>query len=96
MASSLIATTSNRDLQALGTGGRRSIDVAEALGALLSSQLSPAHAALSTEPQPDSARGEVNWYAEGSGPAEPITRLSAEQAAPVQAEADRLVADIRS
>jgi hypothetical protein len=95
MASSLIATTSNRDLQALGTGGRRSIDVAEALAVLLGNQLSPAHAALFAEPQPDSARGEVNWYAEGSGPAEPITRLSAVQAAAVQAEADRLVADIR-
>jgi hypothetical protein len=95
MPSSLIATTSDRDLNALGTGGRRSIDAAEALAALLGSQLSPAHAALFAEPQPDIARGEVNWYAEGSGPAEPFTRLPAEQAATVRAEADRLVADIR-
>ena len=96
MAASRIATTSARDLQPLGTGGQRTIDSAEALTALLARKLTPAHAALFAEPHANSERGEVDWYAEGTGPAEPLSRLSPEQAAPVRAELDRLSDDIRA
>jgi hypothetical protein len=96
MVATRIATTSTRDLQPLGTGGQLTIDAAEVLFALLTRELTPMHAALFAEPHANSERGEVDWYAEGTGPAEPLSRLPPDQAAPVQAELDRLSHDIRA
>jgi hypothetical protein len=96
MAATRIATTSTRDLQPLGTGGQLTIDAAGVLFALLTRELTPGHAALFAEPHANSERGEVDWYAEGTGPAEPLSRLPPEQAARVQAELDRLSSDIRA
>ncbi|HEY0181284.1 MAG TPA: hypothetical protein VGC09_00615 [Rhodopila sp.] len=94
MTATLIATTSTRDLQPLGTGGRLAIDAAEPLMALLRHRLSAEHAALFAEPHVNASRGEVDWYAEGTGPAVPLPDLSPEQAAPVRAQLDRLSQDI--
>ena len=75
MASQRIATTRSRDLQPLGTAGQLAVDSWGALSALLARTLSPAHAALLSEPVADAARGEIDWYAEGDGPATPLTDL---------------------
>src|SRR3978361_1143596 len=96
MAATRIATSSNRDLQPLGTGGQLTIGASEALSALLTRELTSAHAALFAEPQARSERGEVDWCAECTGPADPLSHLPPEQAVPVQAELDRLEADIRA
>jgi hypothetical protein len=96
MVATRIATTSTRDLQPLGTGGQLTIDAAGVLFALLTRELTPMHAELFAEPHANSERGEVDWYAEGTGPAEPLSRLPPEQAAPVQAEFDRLSGDIHA
>lgn len=96
MTRSLVATTSAQNLQPLGTGGQLAIGAAEALHALILRELTPAHAALLAEPQPNAARGEVDWYAEGDGEAVPLPRLPPEAAAPVRAELDRLTDDIRT
>lgn len=95
MVATRIATTFTRDLQPLGTGGQLAIDAAEALFALLTRELTPTHAALFAEPHANIERGEVDWYAEGAGSAERLSRLPPEHAAPVQAELDRLSGDIR-
>ena len=95
MAATRIATTTVRELQALGTGGQRAIDAADTLLALLARELSPAHAALFAEPQADAARGVIDWYAEGSGPAPPLSTLPPDRAAAAQARLDALTGDIR-
>jgi hypothetical protein len=95
MPTSYIAVTRARDLQALGTGGQLAIEAASTLAALLSRELSPAHAALFAEPHPNPARGEVDWYAEGEGPVAPLAEIPEPERAAVQAELDRLVGDIR-
>lgn len=96
MARSLIATTSARDLQPLGTGGQQTVAAAEAIHALLLRELTPAHAALLAEPQPNTARGEIDWYAEGSGEAVPLASLPPAEADRARAALDRLSADIRA
>lgn len=95
MAATRIATTAIRDLQVLGTGGQRTIDAADTLLALLTRELSPAHAAIFAEPQVDAARGVIDWYAEGSGPAEPLSTLPPDLAAAAQARLEALIHDIQ-
>jgi hypothetical protein len=58
--------------------------------------LSLAHARLLAEPQPNPARGEVDWYAEGDGPAEPLESLPPDRRAAAQAVLDRLTGEIRA
>jgi hypothetical protein len=91
----LIATTSIRELRALGTGGQLTIEAAGALLSLLAHELTAEHAALFAEPQVIAARGEVDWYAEGSGQALVLSQLPAEQQAAAQAMLDRLGGEIR-
>ncbi|MFC7544217.1 hypothetical protein ACFQU2_39010 [Siccirubricoccus deserti] len=64
-----IAVTGSAEYQALGAGGTLAVDHWDALTAQIGAELSPAHAALFAEPQRDAARGEIDWYAEGSGTA---------------------------
>jgi hypothetical protein len=96
VTATIIATTAARDLRALGTGGQLTIGAAGALLALLTRELSADHAALFAEPQPHPQRSEVDWYAEGSGPALPLSQLPADQQAAAQAVLDRLGGDIRA
>ena len=92
---SLIAVTSSRELQALGTGGQLAIEAAAALSALLARELTSDHAALFAEPHRNEARGEVDWYAEGKGPAVPLAEVSPDAARTARAILDRLTDDIR-
>ena len=94
MASLPIATTRSRDLQPLAAAGQTGIEAWGTLHALLLRELSPAHAALLAEPVANEARGEVDWYAEGDGPAVPLQNLPDSERAAAQARRDRLAGDI--
>ena len=63
MDESLIATTLNRDLLAQGVGGQLAVQHWEQLTQYLKRALSPRHAALFAEPNPDPEKGSIDWYA---------------------------------
>ena len=91
-----VATTRLQDLQTLATGGQSSIDAWRSLHTLLARELSADHAALLTEPVANSARGEIDWYAEaGPTPSRHADLPPAEQAA-LRERLGTLVADIES
>ncbi|WP_211870928.1 hypothetical protein [Neoroseomonas terrae] len=75
MDSSLIATTLNRDLLAQGVGGQLALQHWEQLTQYLRRALTPEHAALFAEPNPDPEKGSIDWYSPGSGPAVAMTDL---------------------
>jgi hypothetical protein len=95
MASLLIATTRSQDLQPLAAAGQTAIEAWGALHTLLR-DLSPAHAALLAEPVANAARGEVDWYAEGDGPATRLEDLPDAKRAAAQARLDQLAGDIQA
>lgn len=95
MASLLIATTRSQDLQPLAVAGQTVIEAWGTLHALLS-QVSPAHAALLAEPVANAARGEVDWYAEGDGPAIRLQDLPEAERAEAQARREQLVSSIEA
>jgi len=94
MTAMRIATTRSQDMQPLGLGGQRVIDAAASIAAVLTRMLSPAHAALFAEPEPDAGRGEIDWYAEVAGPVAVLSELPEPQKSAAQAELDRLTAGI--
>lgn len=95
MASLPIATTRSQDLQPLAAAGQTVIEAWGALHTLLRG-LSPAHAALLAEPVANAARGEVDWYAEGDGPAARLEDLPDAERAAAQARLDQLAGDIQA
>ncbi len=96
MASLRIATTRSQDLQPLAAGGQTGIESWRALHTLLLQDLSSAHAALLAEPVANAARGEVDWYAEGDGPALLLQDLPEPARAAATARLDQLVGDIEA
>jgi len=96
MASLLIATTRSRDLQPRAAAGQNGIEAWRALHTLLLRGLSPAHAALLAEPVANEARGEVDWYAEGEGPAARLQDLPETERAAAQARLEQLAGDIQA
>jgi len=96
MANLRIATTRSQDLQPLAAAGQTAIESWRRLHAMLSKDLSPAHAALLAEPVVNQARGEVDWYAEGDGPAIPLQDLPEPARAAAGARQGQLVGDIRA
>jgi len=96
MASLHIATTHFQDLQPLAAAGQTGIESWRALHTLLLQNLSAAHAALLAEPVANAARGEVDWYAEGDGPAVPLQDLPEPARAAVTTRLDQLVGDIEA
>ncbi len=95
MASLPIATTRSQDLQPLAAAGQTVIEAWGTLHALLLG-LSPAHAALLAEPVANAARGEVDWYAEGDGPAARLEDLPDAERAAAQARLDQLAGEIQA
>lgn len=100
MARSLAATTRDADLHALATGGQPVVAAWAQIAAHLARRLSPAHAAILAEPNPDPARGTIDWYAEGSGDAKPLDDAAPDRvaafetlAAAIRVEAERLLAE---
>lgn len=82
MASRRIAVTRSAEFQPLGAGGTLAVEHWDSLTAQIGADLSPAHAALFAEPQRNPQRGEIDWYAGGSGAAERADALpEAERAA---------------
>jgi hypothetical protein len=96
MASSRIATTRWRDIQALGRGGRNATESWAALTSLLSQRRSPAHAALFAEPVANPVRQETDWYSALDGTARPLSSIDPARREKVQVEFDHLVAEIRA
>ncbi len=96
MANLLVTTTRSQDLQPLAAAGQTAIESWRALHTLLRQRLSPAHAALLAEPVANPARGEVDWYAEGDGPAVPLQDLPEPARAAAKARQDELVGEIRA
>jgi hypothetical protein len=94
MATLHIGTTRLQDLQPLAAAGQTATQAWAVLSALLSRELSPAHAALLAEPVENSARGETDWYADGDGPAPPIDTLPPDARAAAEDVLGRLIADI--
>lgn len=97
MARSLAATTRDADLRPLSAGGQPVAAAWAQISAHLARRLSPAHAAILAEPNPDPARATTDWYAEGEGEALPLDQAAPERApafealaTAIRAEAERL------
>ncbi len=95
MDGTLIATTRNAELQALGTGGQLAVQAWDQITGYLRRGRGAAHAALFAEPNPDANRGVTDWYAEGSGDAPPLESLPPAEREAARAEFTRLYNDVR-
>src|SRR4051794_2605977 len=95
MTTRRIAVTSGAEFQPVGAGGTLAVDHWDALTAQIALELTPAHAALFAEPQRRDGRGEIDWYAEGSGPAERADTLSPAERDSLLAEWSKLRTEIR-
>ena len=96
MDESLIATTLNRDLLAQGVGGQLAVQHWDQLTQYLRRALSPRHAALFAEPNPDPEKGSIDWYAPGSGPAVALTDLDPATQDAVRGQLMTMVAEIQA
>jgi hypothetical protein len=94
MSSLLVATTRLQDLQPLAAAGQTPTEAWAVLSALLTRELSPAHAALLAEPVENPSRAETDWYVEGDGPVLPLDQLDPAARTAAEARLDTLVADI--
>ena len=91
-----IAVSLRGQMRALASQGIFATDCYEQLKAILQQKLGADHAALLAEPQHNAEGNSVDWYAEGSGPAVPLTELSEPEAQALRAQAGALAADIAS
>ncbi len=89
-----IAVSLRGQMRALASQGIFATDCYEQLKAILQQKLGADHAALLAEPQHNAEGNSVDWYAEGSGPAVPVTELSEPEAQALRAQAGALAADI--
>ena len=89
-----IAVSLRGQMRALASQGIFATDCYEQLKAILQQKLGADHAALLAEPQHNDEGNSVDWYAEGSGPAVPLTELSEPEAQALRAQAGALAADI--
>ena len=89
-----IAVSLRGQMRALASQGIFATDCYEQLKAILQQKLGADHAALLAEPQHNAEGNSVDWYAEGSGPAVPLTELSEPEAQALRAQAGALAADI--
>ena len=94
MASLRIATTRTQDLQPLAGSGQAGVAAWGALHALLTRELSAAHAAVLAEPMVNEAQGTIDWYAEGEGAGARLIDLPEPVRARVQARLDQLAGEI--
>ena len=96
MDGTLVATTQNAELQALGTGGQLAVQAWDQIVGHLRRSRGAAHAALLAEPNPDAARGVTDWYAEGNGDGPPLESLPPAEREAARAEFTRLFNDVRA
>ncbi len=91
-----LITTRQDTLQPLAVAGQTTIDAWRTLHALLARELSPAHAALLAEPVANAARGEVDWYAGGDGPATRLVDLPSAGRAAAETRLQELTSGIEA
>lgn len=91
-----IAATAGGSFQPLGVGGRLLVDQWDALTATIAAELSPEHAGLFAEPQRNPTRGEIDWYAEGSGTARRAADLPAPERDALLLRWRQMEADLRA
>ncbi len=91
-----LTTTRFADLQPLAVAGQSTIEAWLTLHTLLLRELTPAHAALLTEPVTNAARGEVDWYAQGDGAATKLIDLPQAERDAADTTLQRLTADIEA
>ena len=92
--STRIAVSLRGQMRALASQGIFATDCYEQLKSILLQKLGPDHAALLAEPQHNAEGNSVDWYAEGNGPAVPLTELSEQDAQALRARAGTLASDI--
>lgn len=96
MDGTLIATTSNAELQTLGTGGQRAIQSWDQIVGYMQRTLGAEHAALFAEPNPDPDRGITDWYAQSDGQAAILGAMEGAAREQAAATLARLHGDIRA
>lgn len=94
--STRIASSLRGGMRALASQGIFATDCYGQLRAVLLQKLGPEHAALLAEPQHDADERQVDWYAEGNGPAQPLAELPEAEAQRLRAKAASLAQDIKS
>lgn len=96
MDATLLRTTRNADLIALGTGGQRVARCWDQITAHLAATLGPDHARLFAEPSFNAADGTIAWYAEGEGTATPIEEVPEPQQGAARERLAALVQEVQA
>lgn len=92
--STRIAVSLRGQMRALASQGIFATDCYAQIRAILLQKLGPEHAALLAEPQHDAQGRNVDWYAQGQGPARPLSELTETEAQALRAKAAGLARDI--
>jgi hypothetical protein len=96
MDATLLRTTRNTDLFALGTGGQRVARCWDQIAAHLAATLGPDHARLFAEPSFNAADGTIAWYAQGEGSATPIEAMAEPQQSTARERLAALVQEVQA
>ena len=96
MDATLLRTTRNADLIALGTGGQRVARCWDQITAHLAAALGPDHARLFAEPSFNAADGTIAWYAEAEGSATPIEEVPEPQQGAARERLATLVQEVQA
>jgi hypothetical protein len=96
MDATLLRTTRNADLIALGTGGQRVARCWDQITAHLTAALGPDHARLFAEPSFNAADGTIAWYAEAEGSATPIEEMAEPQQSAARERLAALVQEVQA
>ena len=83
--STRIAVSLRGQMRALASQGIFATDCYEQLKSILLQKFGPEHAALLAEPQHNAEGNSVDWYAEGNGPAVPLSDLAEPEAQALRA-----------
>jgi hypothetical protein len=94
MDGTFLATTTNAEYVALGTGGQRVIRCWDQITGYLQQSVGAEYAALFAEPAYNAATGTSDWYATGTGEAVRLADLPAEEQGAARERLGTLVAEI--
>ena len=96
MDATLLLTTRNADLVALGTGGQRVARCWDQITAHLASTLGPDHARLFAEPSFNAGDGTIAWYAQAEGSRTPIEEMAEPQRGAARERLAALVQEVQA
>lgn len=96
MDATLLRTTRNADLAALGTGGQRVARCWDQITAHLAAALGPEHARLFAEPSFNAAEGSIAWYAQAEGSATLIEAMAEPQRSAARERLAALVQEVQA